>query len=211
MAQKLTIAAGIGIGCFVVYNIYKSFGTDKSGKSTIAVNADNIQTLIKEINDNHVINDSIDYAEIIKDFLYLSDYEFGKNIDKMQEIGIERILNCGGKGLEMEFSRIKWPQNFKRKVINAVDQDGYPIIDKHGKTAFKFIAKCKNDNKKILVHCRSGINRSASIVVGYLILHENMNILNAINKVREKRQVPILSNATFNQQLLKLAVENNRV
>ena len=211
MTQKLTIFAGMGIGCFVVYNIYKSFGIDKSGKTTMAVNTDNIQTLIKKINDNHIVNDSIDYAEIIKDFLYLSDYQFGKNIDKMQEIGIERILNCGGKGLEMEFSRIKWPHNFKRKVINAVDADGYPIIDKHGKTAFKFITKCKNGNKKILVHCRSGVNRSASIVIGYLIKHENMNILDAINKVREKRQVPILSNATFNQQLLKLAVENDRV
>lgn len=212
MAQKATISAGIGIGCFVIYSIYKSFAMDKSGdNNTILVNAHNIQSKIKEINDNHAINDNIDCAEIIKDFLYLSDYEFGKDIDKMQEIGIERILNCGGKGLEMEFSRIKWPKNFKRKVINAIDADGYPIIDKHGETAFKFINKCKKNNKKVLVHCRSGVNRSATIVVGYLIKHENINILDAINQVREKRQIPILSNATFNQQLLKLAIENGKV
>lgn len=212
MAQKVaTISAGIGIGCFVIYSIYESFGMDQNKTNPIPVNAENIQSRVKEINDNHTINDSIDYAEIIKDFLYLSDYQFGKDINKMQQIGIERILNCGGKGLEMEFSRIKWPKNFKRKVINAVDSDGYAIIDRHGQTAFKFINKCKKDKKKVLVHCRSGVNRSATIVVGYLIKHKNINILDAINQVREKRQVPILSNATFNQQLLKLAIENDKI
>ena len=184
---------------------------DKNEQSKIVVNADNIQICVKEINDKHPINDDIQYAEIIPNFLYLSDYNFGKDIEGLEAIGINRILNCGGKGLEMEFKRVKWPKSFKRKVINAIDQDGYPIIDKHGKTAFKFIEKCKTENKKVLVHCRSGVNRSASIIVGYLIKYQNMNILDAINRVRKQRQVPILSNATFNQQLLKLAIESNRV
>ncbi len=84
------------------------------------------------INEKYNCNDNIEYAEIIDGFLYLSDYEFAKNIDTLNKLDIHRILNCGGKGLEMEFNRVKWPNNFKRKVINVIEQDHYPIIDKHG-------------------------------------------------------------------------------
>eukprot|EP01083_Nonionella_stella_P036202 98809_1 len=209
--KQLTEMAAVVVGCVVLYYLLKNVWNDALMAKEKQKITDNIQLYVKQINDSYEINDTIDYAEIIDDFLYLSDYQFAQDIDQLNAIGIDRILNCGGKGLEMEFARIRWPQHFKRKVIHAVDADDYPIIDKHGKHAFKFILKCKKENKKCLVHCRSGVNRSAAIVVGYLIKHKHMKLLDAVRKVREKRQVPILSNATFNEQLVKLAKHTNNL
>ncbi len=52
---------------------------------------------------------------------------------------------------------------------------------------------------KVLVHCREGVSRSATLVVAYLMLKEGMTVQDAIRTVRESRE--ICPNEGFLQQL----------
>lgn len=52
---------------------------------------------------------------------------------------------------------------------------------------------------KVLVHCREGVSRSATLVVAYLMLKEGMTVQDAVRTVRESRE--ICPNEGFLQQL----------
>lgn len=52
---------------------------------------------------------------------------------------------------------------------------------------FDFIDASRANNENILVHCRGGINRSATIVIAYLMLKENMTLCDAWKFVKERR------------------------
>lgn len=63
------------------------------------------------------------------------------------------------------------------------------------------ISTSLNEGKTVYVHCFMGISRSASMVVAYLVKHENMTLQEAIDFVKEKRRIGI--NLNFKEQLQK--------
>lgn len=58
---------------------------------------------------------------------------------------------------------------------------------------------------KILVHCQVGVSRSATIVLAYLMLKQNMTLAEAIKKVKERRG--IYPNQGFLKQLINLHIQ----
>ena len=60
-------------------------------------------------------------------------------------------------------------------------------------------------DKKILIHCYSGISRSASFVLAYLVENRKMSLNDAFTFVREKRN--ILPNVYFMKQLIEYEYE----
>lgn len=63
------------------------------------------------------------------------------------------------------------------------------------------IKKYIDENKGVLVHCRAGVSRSASIVIAYLMKYHNLSFSQAQNYVRSRRSI-INPNAGFITQLL---------
>jgi len=55
---------------------------------------------------------------------------------------------------------------------------------------------------KLYVHCISGVSRSATIVLAFLMLKRELSLMDALKLVREKRK--ILPNDGFLQQLVAL-------
>lgn len=55
---------------------------------------------------------------------------------------------------------------------------------------------------RVLVHCAVGVSRSASLVLAYLMIHHGFTLLQAINKVKERRW--IFPNRGFLKQLQAL-------
>lgn len=64
---------------------------------------------------------------------------------------------------------------------------GESDLEKAFKQCFPFIAKAKSDGGKILVHCRSGQNRSTAVVVGYLMLCEGLSLRESWELVSSQR------------------------
>lgn len=57
----------------------------------------------------------------------------------------------------------------------------------------------------MLVHCAVGVSRSASLVLAYLMIHHGFTLLQAINKVKERRW--IFPNRGFLKQLQALEMK----
>ena len=69
-----------------------------------------------------------------------------------------------------------------------------------------FIQNCKLENKRCLVHCKSGKSRSASIVLAYLIKSISMTYEEGLNFLRTIRPL-VQPNYGFTKQLLEYEKE----
>lgn len=98
----------------------------------------------------------------------------------------------------------KFPYSSKATMytFDINDNPGVNIIEPLEK-CIPIIEEGLKENKMILVHCLMGKSRSASIVLGYLMKTQNMNMEGAIEHVNNKRQHPIEINMGFVYQLKK--------
>ena len=135
--------------------------------------------LLKEYSKNKkVFNPECD--EIIKDKLYLGNYDFALNNKLLKEKNISCILVCGS---ELE---CKFPNEFIYFKINLndyIEDSIIPHIDK----CIQFINE--NKEKKIFVHCNAGVSRSPSIIIAYLIKELKYSFKDAYNLVKSKRNI----------------------
>lgn len=92
-----------------------------------------------------------------------------------------------------------------------------PIQSRHGLAEFynymdrgvDMISECK---KPCLVNCYAGINRSASLIVAYLMTKKKMNfnqILRLLEQANNKRDIDVLTNEYFVEALKKYKYRKN--
>ena len=131
----------------------------------------------------------LDFKEIIPNKLYLGNNESAKNLEILQKHNITSILICG------YFLSEFFPGQFIYKTLEIQDNE-YEIIINSLIKGIEFI----ESNKTILVHCREGISRSSTIVIGYIMYKEKKSYIEAENFVREKKD-DIKPNENFVKQL----------
>ena len=131
----------------------------------------------------------LDFKEIIPNKLYLGNNESAKNLEILQKHNITSILICG------YFLSEFFPGQFIYKTLEIQDNE-YEIIINSLIKGIEFI----ENNKTILVHCREGISRSSTIVIGYIMYKEKKSYIEAENFVREKKD-DIKPNENFVKQL----------
>ena len=131
----------------------------------------------------------LDFKEIIPNKLYLGNNESAKNLEILQKHHITSILICG------YFLSEFFPGQFIYKTLEIQDNE-YEIIINSLIKGIEFI----ESNKTILVHCREGISRSSTIVIGYIMYKEKKSYNEAENFVREKKD-DIKPNENFVKQL----------
>ena len=131
----------------------------------------------------------LDFKEIIPNKLYLGNNESAKNLQILQKHNITSILICG------YFLSEFFPGQFIYKTLEIQDNE-YEIIINSLIKGIEFI----ESNKTILVHCREGISRSSTIVIGYIMYKEKKSYIEAENFVREKKD-DIKPNENFVKQL----------
>ncbi|CAK6950284.1 dual specificity protein phosphatase 26-like [Scomber scombrus] len=68
--------------------------------------------------------------------------------------------------------------------------------------AADFIHRALSRGGKVLVHCHVGVSRSATLVLAYLMLKQNLTLVEAICAVKENRGV--IPNRGFLRQLIRL-------
>lgn len=71
---------------------------------------------------------------------------------------------------------------------------------KHWDNTYKYITKARNDGSKVLVHCKMGVSRSASVVIAYAMKAYDWDFQKALKHVKEKRNC-IKPNNSFISQL----------
>ena len=130
----------------------------------------------------------------IIDNIYLGSQKSGVDVNQLFELNIRYILILG-KGMKMNFDQIVYQ-------IIEIDDSLEQNLSDYITQALDFIAESQKNHSNILVHCVSGISRSASIVIAYIMDKYQMNYEQAYSQVKAKRAV-IRPNSNFIEQLNK--------
>ena len=127
------------------------------------------------------------YSKILDNLYQGNQYstKIVKNIDIIISIG------CNSKHT---LSNI---ENIKFSVKDKFNEDITLLLD----LVCEFIHNNILNNKKVLVHCKAGINRSSAFIVAYLIKHNNMNLEEAKKHILKVRKVKFKKN--FMDQIKK--------
>lgn len=147
------------------------------------------------------LNDCDAYNEIMEG-LYLGSYLASEEADKF-----DVIINCT-KTLKF-YSKTK--QNYRVPVNDDYTISSAVDLYKYGSQIINTIHVALLEDKKVLVHCRAGMQRSAAIVAMFLIKFHDMSPENALNYIKKKRNVAFEPFARFlySLQLLEADKINN--
>ena len=142
---------------------------------------------------------SIDEVSCIIPGLFLSGIAVARNPIKLSDLGITKIVCCCMWSEFPPSDEIKSIQYFR---VEVEDMSREPI-DMFFDEACDFISESLESNEGVLVHCRSGVSRSSTIVLAFLIQNMGMRLFDAFFLLRSKRSI-VTPNIGFMGQLLKL-------
>ena len=116
--------------------------------------------------------------------------------------GVTHILNCADASAKGPLNHSKLGLHYMQ--LNALDDAAYDIIGRHLLEAAAFIRSARRNAGACLIHCHAGVNRSAALMIAYLLLDERMPLLEAVHRCAEARGT-ILTNPSFRLQVARLA------
>lgn len=140
-----------------------------------------------------VILGQMDAATEIFPHVYLGSEWNASNLDELQSNGVGYILN-----VTKEIDNF-YPGTFDYLNIRVYDDEKTELL-RHWDRTFRYITQVKEKESKVLVHCKMGISRSASVVVAYAMKAFNMSLDEALALVKKKRSC-IKPNQAFCNQL----------
>ena len=133
-------------------------------------------------------------ADFIVDNIYLGSENAAGNLDYLRGINVDRIV------VAAKMTEAKFPKEIEYLVLEDLDDDPEDNIARYFEPVIAFIRKQTSSN--VLVHCVSGISRSGTIVIAYLVQQKAMTFKEALAFVRGKRSV-VHPNSGFQKQLMK--------
>ncbi|XP_021698112.1 protein phosphatase Slingshot isoform X1 [Aedes aegypti] len=140
-----------------------------------------------------VILGQMDAPTEIFDHVYLGSEWNASNLEELQRNGVRHILN-----VTREIDNF-FPGMFDYLNVRVYDDEKTDLL-KHWDNTFKYISRAKMEGSKVLVHCKMGISRSASVVIAYAMKANNWDFNKALRHVKEKRNC-IKPNKNFIMQL----------
>ncbi|XP_065092465.1 protein phosphatase Slingshot isoform X2 [Ochlerotatus camptorhynchus] len=140
-----------------------------------------------------VILGQMDAPTEIFDHVYLGSEWNASNLEELQRNGVRHILN-----VTREIDNF-FPGMFDYFNVRVYDDEKTDLL-KHWDNTFKYISRAKMEGSKVLVHCKMGISRSASVVIAYAMKANDWDFNEALKHVKEKRNC-IKPNKNFIMQL----------
>jgi protein-tyrosine phosphatase len=135
---------------------------------------------------------------VIPGILYISGYKPANNLKIMKDLMIKRIVRLGDKkdfeSLYITHENIEYHDIYIEDSVKS--HFTKEILD----NALLFIREAKGP---VLVHCKAGISRSATIVIAYLMVYNNKSFRESRLFLKSKREL-ISPNSTFIKDLQKI-------
>ncbi|KAK7077241.1 Dual specificity protein phosphatase 3 [Halocaridina rubra] len=124
--------------------------------------------------------------------LFLGDCDAATNEAYLLRNGITHILNAADNTSGP--ARVKTGAEFYKNpsiIYQGLDLLDMPFINisVHFEKASEFIDEALASGGCILIHCRQGRSRSATIVAAFLMLRRNMTAARALTLLRESREI----------------------
>ena len=140
-----------------------------------------------------IILGQMDGASQVFEHVYLGSEWNAANLEELQRNGVGHILN-----VTREIDNF-FPGQFDYLNIRVYDDEATELL-KHWDRTFKFIARAVDSGSKVLVHCKMGVSRSASVVVAYAMKAYDWDLQKALQHVKLRRSC-VKPNASFMEQL----------
>lgn len=138
-----------------------------------------------------------DTSKII-DGLYLASYR-AVTIPNFKLYNITHLINITEEFDDKQVMGIIKPENYYRiNVEDNVNTDIYPYF----RSTYKFIDNAILSGGNVLIHCRMGISRSATLVIAYLMKKFNLTRNAAFSIVSVKRPI-VNPNVRFWEEALQ--------
>ena len=144
-------------------------------------------------------------------WLYLCDWRCVSAFDPIQgsgrilETGITHVLTtCRMPGVEKLRNRLA-SAGIEYMAVMGRDEERYDMIGQHWEECYSFIRSVRDkEDKKIIVHCLAGQNRSGLLAAAAMMVLERRHLLDVVRHIKAKRGV-VLTNLSFQKQLCLLA------
>lgn len=128
--------------------------------------------------------------------LYLGGINAASNTQELVEQGIRAVCCCCR---ELEFPERDFEPQLKYFRVDVEDIGREPI-ELYFPEATEFIDSWVSRDQPVLVHCRAGVSRSASVVIAYLMTYHGYTLYDAFFLVRSHRSI-ITPNIGFMEKL----------
>ena len=145
-----------------------------------------------------------DVAEITPG-LFLGGWRAAADSQLLARLGVTCVLNLCAAGALRSHGierRVVWPAVEHRLSIAARDEPDYPLSD-HFEECITFINSARASSRVVLVHCRAGASRSASVVIAYLMAANGLSLA-AADSLTTSRRPDCSPNSGFHAQLVSL-------
>lgn len=129
----------------------------------------------------------------IFEHVYLGSEWNASNLEELQRNGVRHILN-----VTREIDNF-FPGMFEYYNVRVYDDEKTNLL-KFWDDTFKYISLAKNQGSKVLVHCKMGVSRSASVVIAYAMKAYDLTFCDALEHVKQNRNC-IKPNKNFLSQL----------
>ncbi|XP_049645191.1 dual specificity protein phosphatase 13-like [Suncus etruscus] len=134
--------------------------------------------------------------------LYIGDAVTANNRFELWKLGITHVLNAAHGGLYCQGSPDFYGTSVTYLGVPAHDLPDFDISTYFSSAAdFIHQALC-TPGAKVLVHCVVGVSRSATLVLAFLMLRQQLTLRQAVIAVRQHRW--IFPNRGFLRQLCRL-------
>jgi hypothetical protein len=140
----------------------------------------------------------------ILDHLLIGSQQSVWNVEKLLQMGVTHVLNMAGPSCVVPLNEYQ-KNDISYKVIEAEDQEDYPLLELHWNEASAFIRHSKEGGGRCVVHCGAGLNRSGLVVAAEMMLGQKMPVLQVVRALRKVRGNWALMNESFQEQLVALA------
>uniref|UniRef100_W5MAN4 Dual specificity phosphatase 29 n=1 Tax=Lepisosteus oculatus TaxID=7918 RepID=W5MAN4_LEPOC len=135
--------------------------------------------------------------------LYIGNVWAAKDKRALQSLGITHILNAAhGKHNVCTGPSYYSDTKVTYHGVEAFDSPAFDMSPFFYSAAQFIKAAVSTPGGKVFVHCAMGLSRSATLVLAFLMLHEDMSLVEAIKAVSEHRNVS--PNSGFLSQLREL-------
>ena len=146
---------------------------------------------------------SFDEVSCIIPGLYLSGVSTARNSSRLAELKISHVVCCC---TWTEFPESDQAANVSYLRIDIEDMSREPI-ELFFDEACDCISESLDNHEGVLVHCRSGVSRSSTIVLSFLVKTMGMRLFDAFFLLRSKRGI-VTPNIGFMKKLLDLEAES---
>jgi len=151
------------------------------------------------------------------DWLFLGDLEEAVDFELLQRKGIGAVVNLiNWWELQARLPEVADIESlYSQQGVAFLESDSedrlfFDIVGKSWPEVEAFLKKCKASGQRVLVNCKAGHNRSACVCICWLVVHEGMTLVDALEWVLLRRGT-ILSNHGFRLQLVRLALRLGRL